>query len=101
MKLKLIHIAILFLSLNVVAIQGEVHAKHYALFSNDVGIDDDVIGDMTAQSIDECTLMCMAHVQCVTYGFVDNKCTLSSKLVDASLQFTKYPSIGERIYSGE
>ena len=45
MKLKLIHIAILFLSLNVVAIQCEVRAKHYALFGNDVGISDDVIGE--------------------------------------------------------
>ena len=44
--------------------------------------------------------MCTSHALCVTYTYVNNKCTLSSKHMDGNLAFTKYPSPEERLYSG-
>ena len=74
----------------------------YTLFEKDVGIGDDIIADKTeSRSRLHCATICTSHAQCVTYSYVNNKCTLSSKQIDGWKQFTKYPSPGEHLYSGK
>ena len=73
----------------------------YTIFEKDVGISDDIVSDGTvARSRLHCMIMCTRHALCVTYSYVNNKCTLSSKQIDGSKIYTKYPSPGERLYSG-
>ena len=86
---------------SIISLTCATRIVHYTIFEKDVGISDDIVGDGTvARSRLHCMTMCTSHALCVTYSYVNNKCTLSSKQIDGNLAFTKYPSPDECLYSG-
>ena len=78
---------------------GEMRKGHYDLRDPDKGTSDGVLIVTTARSRLHCMTLCMATNQCVTAGYMDNYCTLSTKLIDKLRNYKKFVSTGERLYS--
>ena len=91
---------IICITLSTISLNCATRIVRYTIFEKDVAISEDIVGDGTAaRSRLHCMTMCTSHALCVTYSYLNNKCTLSSKQIDGKLSFTKYLSPGERLYS--
>ena len=89
-------------SSGMASVNSAIEIVGYTLFAEGVGISDDIIANGTeTRSRLQCASMCTSHALCVTYSYVNNKCTLSSKQIDGWKQFTRYLSAGEHLYSSE
>ena len=83
----------------LLCVHGTMREGRYNMRDQDMGTSEGVIVVASARSRLQCITLCMATDQCVTAGFVDNQCTLSTKRIDDVLHYSKFSSTGERLYS--
>ena len=80
---------------------GGMRNEHYDLRDQDKGTNQDILKVTTARSSLQCMTLCMTTEQCVTAGYVDNKCTLSARRIDGLKSYSNFISPGERLYTGK